>query len=251
VNMGGEFEARKITAISKINLTTSWLIFEGDISAQPGQFVMVWLPKIGEKPFSIAEIDPFGLLVVDVGPFSHALQQLEEGDQVWIKGPLGRGFSIVGERMLLVGGGYGSAPLLALARVARAQNKLVDVCLGARGESGLLLSDAFSDLGCHVSYATEDGSLGWHGLVTGIVEQNIQRLNYDLLCACGPTGMLSALADLCKTHRLDYQFSWEAHMRCGMGLCGSCEVSQSLDESLPIGWLACFDGPVFHQQFGD
>jgi dihydroorotate dehydrogenase electron transfer subunit len=247
--MGGEFEVRKITAISMINPITFWLRFEGEILAQPGQFVMVWLPKIGEKPFSIAEISPLGMLVVDVGPFSHALQQLKVGDPVWIKGPLGRGFSIVGERMLLVGGGYGSAPLLALANMARAQNKWVDVCLGARSESGLLLSDAFLDLGCQVSYATEDGSRGWHGLVTGIVEQKIQGTNFDLLCACGPTGMLSALAGLCKTHRLDYQISWEAQMRCGMGLCGSCEVSQALDGSLPVGWLACYDGPVFYQKF--
>jgi dihydroorotate dehydrogenase electron transfer subunit len=249
--MDGEFEARKVTAISMINPTTSWLRFNGDIYAQPGQFVMVWLPKIGEKPFSIAEISPLGLLVVDVGPFSHTLQQLEVGDPVWIKGPLGRGFSMAGERMLLVGGGYGSAPLLALAKMARAQNKLVDVCLGAQSKLELLLSDAFLDLGCHLSYATEDGSLGWHGLVTEIVEQKIQGMIYDLLCACGPMGMLSALADLCKTYRLDYQLSWEAHMRCGMGLCGSCEVSQSFDEFLPIGWLACYDGPVFYQKFSD
>jgi dihydroorotate dehydrogenase electron transfer subunit len=247
--MGGKFEARKITAISKINLNTSWLRFDGDICAQPGQFVMVWLPKIGAKPFSIAEISPIGLLVVGVGPFSHALQQLEVGELVWIKGPLGRGFSLVGERIMLVGGGYGSAPLLALARMSRAQDKFVDVCLGARNEMGLLLSDAFLDLGCHVSHATEDGSVGWHGLITGIVEQKIEGENYDLLCACGPTGMLSALAALCKTHRLDYQLSWEAHMRCGMGLCGSCEVSQALDGSLPVGWLACYDGPVFFQRF--
>jgi dihydroorotate dehydrogenase electron transfer subunit len=249
--MGGEFEGRKVTAIYKINPVTSWLRFDGDICAQPGQFVMVWLPKIGERPFSIAEIDPFGLLVVDVGPFSHALQQLQVGDSMWVKGPLGYGFTITGERLLLVGGGYGSAPLLPLAKIAQAQHKQVDVCLGARTKSGLLLSDAFLDLGCHVSYATEDGSLGWHGMVTGIIEQKIQDMKYDLLCACGPTGLLSALSDLCKTHRLDYQLSWEAHMRCGMGLCGSCEVPHSFDETLPVGWLACYDGPVFYQKFID
>ena len=247
--MGGDLEVRKIIKNFRINAITTWLRLDGDIEAQPGQFVMVWLPKIGEKPYSIAEISPLGLLVVDVGPFSHALQQLEVGDQVWVKGPLGRGFLIVGERILLVGGGYGSAPLLALAKMGRAQNKIVDVCLGARNTTGLLLSDAFLDLSCHVFYATEDGSRGRQGLVTEIVEQKIQNVDYDLLCACGPTGMLSALANLCKTNRLDYQLSWEAHMRCGMGLCGSCEVSQALDGSLPIGWLACYDGPVFYQKF--
>jgi dihydroorotate dehydrogenase electron transfer subunit len=191
------------------------------------------------------------LLVVDVGPFSHAIQELHAGDLLWVKGPLGQGFSVTGEHLLLVGGGYGSAPLLALAKMARSQNIKVDVCLGARSESGLLLSEAFLELGCQVSYATEDGSLGRHGLVTEIVEQKIQALAYDLLCACGPAGLLSALSNICKTHRLDYQLSWEAHMRCGMGLCGSCEVSQNLDALLPVGWLACYDGPVFYQKFSD
>ena len=63
--------------------------------------------------------------------------------------------------------------------------------------------------------------------------------------------MLLALSDLCKTNRLDYQLSLEAHMRCGMGLCGSCEVPHTFDESLPIGWLACYDGPVFYEKFID
>lgn len=247
--MIGGFTVRKIVSITRINQNTLWMTLEGAVDAQPGQFVMVWLPEFGEKPFSIASVDPFGLVVVDVGLFSHALHKLSVGDPIWVKGPLGKGFSIVGEQLLLVGGGYGSAPLFPLAKAARTSDRRVEVCLGAQNASGVLLSEEFENLGCKVSISTDDGSLGEKGLVTMIVEQAIQTVNFDTLYACGPVGMLMALAKLCRHHKLDYQLSWEAHMRCGMGLCGSCEVSQSSDPALPVGWLACFDGPVFYQRW--
>lgn len=243
--MAGTFQVREIKVTSRINQNTVWLSFEGGIDGLAGQFVMVWLPNVGEKPFSIASTHPFGLLVVDVGPFSHAMHQLKIGDRVWVKGPLGRGFSIEGDNILLVAGGYGSAPLLPLAKRACAQRKKVSVYLGAKDQEGLLLSDEFVELGCQVSLATEDGSCGTRGLVTTIVEEAIRESDVDTLYACGPVGLLSALAKLCHQHLLNYQFSWEAHMRCGMGLCGSCEVPSSSDSSLPVGWLACYDGPVF------
>lgn len=243
--MAGTFSVKHVTSISKINENSVWLSLDGDIVATPGQFVMAWLPGIGEKPFSIASMDPFGLLVVDVGPCSHAMHHLKPGDPLWIKGPLGHGFSLEGDNLLLVGGGYGSAPLLPLAKAARAQGKKVAVCLGAQTEKGLLLSDAFRNVGCHVAFTTEDGSRGSRGVVTTIVEQAVQDSGFDMLYACGPVGMLSALAILCRTSQLNYQLSWEAHMRCGLGLCGSCEVPQSSDSTLPVGWLACYDGPVF------
>ena len=247
--MRAGFSVRTVDSITSINKNTLWLTFEGAIDAQAGQFVMVWLPGIGERPFSIASVDPLGLLVVDVGPFSHALHCLSSGDPLWIKGPLGQGYSIEGERLLLVGGGYGSAPLLPLAQAARDQDLSVDVCLGAQNVQSVLLPDEFLKLGCQVSIATDDGSSGEKGLVTVIVEQAIQTTQFDTLYACGPAGMLSALAQLCRTYQVDYQLSWEAHMRCGMGLCGSCEVPQAYDPALPVGWLACYDGPVFYQHW--
>jgi dihydroorotate dehydrogenase electron transfer subunit len=92
---------------------------------------------------------------------------------------------------------------------------------------------------------TEDGSSGEQSLVTEVVEKLLKSNTMDGLYACGPTGMLTALASLAKKYDVPYQLSWEALMRCGMGLCGSCEVPQTCDPALPAGWLACFDGPVF------
>ncbi|HPL69824.1 MAG: hypothetical protein WCY93_04745 [Anaerolineaceae bacterium] len=247
--MKGGFEIKQVQKLFWVNQTTCWLSLEGPIDAQPGQFVMIWLPGIGEKPFSIASMDPFCVLVVGVGTFSHALQKLSGGDPIWVKGPLGHGFSVDGQRLLLVGGGYGSAPLLPLAKAARAQNSQVLVCLGAQNSASILLSDAFENLGFQVSVTTDDGSRGQKGLVTSIVEQALQASDFDTLFACGPVGMLTTLAKICCEHQLDYQLSWEAHMRCGLGLCGSCEVPQTFDPSLPVGWLACYDGPVFRKRW--
>ncbi|MBG0770943.1 MAG: dihydroorotate dehydrogenase electron transfer subunit [Anaerolineaceae bacterium] len=239
------FTTYRLASTRRLNNATLWLTFDADIAAAPGQFVMAWLPGVGEKPFSIAGMAPFSLMVVDVGPFSHALHQLTPGDKVWFKGPLGKGFLVNGKNLLLVGGGYGAAPLLALASAAREQNVKVTTCLGARSAEGLLLDEEFTQLGCQVEQMTEDGSAGRQGLVTLAVEEALARGGIDLLAACGPTGMLSALAKLAKQYHVPNQLSWEAQMRCGMGLCGSCEVPQSFDPALPPGWLACFDGPVF------
>ena len=243
--MRADFNIHKIKVIKKLNESTCWIEFGDSPEAEPGQFVMVWLPGVGEKPYSIASIDPFCLLVVDVGPFSHALSKLSPDDRVWIKGPLGQGFSLKGRAPLLVGGGYGVAPLFALTKLAKKSDIQVHTCLGAAKNSGLLLVDEFLTLGCKVSLTTEDGSQGEKGWVTQVVEKALQGGVYDTVYACGPVGMLSALAGLCKKLGVDYQLSWEAHMRCGMGLCGSCEVPQVYDPALPEGWLACFDGPVF------
>ncbi len=243
--MRASFTVYKISSVKRLNQTTRWITFDHAIHADPGQFVMAWLPDVGEKPFSIAAMDPFSLLVVDVGPFSHQLHTLDVVDKVWIKGPLGHGFKLEGEQLLLVAGGYGAAPLYPLAGLARKENRKVDACFGAGTESGLLFVDEFGDLDCQIDIATEDGSRGREGLVTDLVADAFTHIDYDVLYACGPAGMLCALADLCRQHQVNYQLSWEAHMRCGMGLCGSCEVPQKLDPSLPPGWLACYDGPVF------
>lgn len=243
--MSGAFKAFSIQTVRKLNETTCWISFDQSMEADPGQFVMTWLPEIGEKPFSIAAMTPFSLMIVDVGPFSHALQQLTPGNRMWIKGPLGQGYIIEGASMLLIGGGYGSVPLYALAAAALRAGKDVRVCLGARSAADLFLLDEFNTLGCEVTVATEDGSSGIPGLVTVAANGALQKYKVDTLYACGPVGMLSALAKIGKDQSVAYQLSWEAQMRCGMGLCGSCEVPRSFDPALPLGWLACFDGPVF------
>lgn len=224
------------------NYRTKTLVFEESLPAQPGQFVMAWLPGLDEKPFSVAGARPLALTVVAVGPLSQALQGLAGGRRLWIRGPLGQGYRVTGRKLLLAGGGYGVAPLAFLARQAAAPGCSVEVCIGARTAADVLLLGEFERAGAAVRVTTEDGSLGTKGLVTAALEAAIAENRPDGVYACGPVKMLEAVDRLCKAHRLPRQLSWEAHMRCGIGLCGSCEL---LTPSAPhAGWLVCLDGPV-------
>jgi dihydroorotate dehydrogenase electron transfer subunit len=256
-----------ITEIRTENYRTKTFIFDKPLpDAQPGQYVMAWLPDVGEKPFSIAGNAPLALMVVAVGPFSEALHRLHVGDRVWVRGPLGQGFALHGQHHLLVGGGYGVAPLLFLARTALAARHTVEVCIGARTAEDVLLAGSFvstdstdfNGLGESVKsvqsveklmVTTEDGSMGEKGLVTQTVEAAIAARRPDCVYACGPGPMLAALARLCQAHGLPHQLSWEAHLRCGLGICGSCELDAQTRQAanLPAGWLVCKDGPVMRK----
>jgi dihydroorotate dehydrogenase electron transfer subunit len=230
-----------IRAIRQDNARTRTLLCDRPLPAQPGQFVMLWLPGVDEKPFSIGGDDPLALTIVAVGPFTQAVQGLQVGDRLWVRGPLGQGYTIAGRRLLLVGGGYGVAPLRFLAARALAQGCDVAVCIGARTADDLLLADDFAALSVSapvaVHLATEDGSRGERGLVTAPLARELAAWRPDGVYACGPTPMLEAVERLCAATGVPCQLSWEAHMRCGQGVCGSCECRRP-------GWLACVDGPV-------
>jgi dihydroorotate dehydrogenase electron transfer subunit len=236
-----------ITGFRQENYRTRTFTFDQDMPCQPGQFLMAWLPQVDEKPFSIAGAHPLRLTIVAVGPFSEAIHRLQVGDKLWVRGPLGHGFQLEGKHALLAGGGYGVAPLLFLAHSARERGMKVEVCIGARKAEDVLLVEQFEAAGVKVHIATEDGSLGQPGLVTLATGQALQRGGVDCVYACGPTRMLEAIDQQCAQFGVARQLSWEAHMRCGMGLCGSCE--QPLPGAAPgdhrgTGFVVCQDGPV-------
>lgn len=237
-------QALKISESKVENAQTKTFVLDGRLAADPGQFVMAWLPGFEDKPFSLANADPISLTVAAVGPFSQAIHQLCVGDWLWIRGPLGRGYTLPagllpGQPVWLIGGGYGVAPLLFLARQTLESGHPVTAIIGARRSSDLLLVANFAALGVPLWLTTEDGSMGLKGLVTDA----LARLLADTptrpgaIYACGPIGMLAAVARRCQAEQIPAQLGWEAPIRCGLGLCGSCEVGP--------GWLACLDGPVF------
>jgi dihydroorotate dehydrogenase electron transfer subunit len=187
------------------------------------------------------------------------------GDRVWVRGPLGQGYELQGQHLLLVGGGYGVAPLLFLAREAIATGCGVDVCIGARTAEDVLLASAFRSTDetdfnglnelksvssvksvDNLFITTEDGTLGTQGLVTQATADAIASHRPYCVYACGPLPMLTALAKQCRKHDLPHQLSWEAHIRCGMGICGDCELDAKTRQAanIPAGWLVCKDGPV-------
>ena len=148
----------------------------------------------------------------------------------------GKGFAPAPGRALLVGGGYGAAPLHFLARALLASGAAAETALGARTAAELLFVDRFEALSVPVHTATEDGSQGTRGLVTGMVAPLLASGRFDRLCACGPEGMLDSLAALCREAGVPGELSYEAYMRCGIGVCGACEHATR---------LVCMDGPVF------
>ncbi|MCK6627032.1 MAG: dihydroorotate dehydrogenase electron transfer subunit [Anaerolineae bacterium] len=233
-----------ITAIKTENVATKTFSLAGSLAAEPGQFVMAWLPGYEDKPFSLANASPIRLTIAAVGPLSWALHRLQVGDSLWLRGPLGRGYKLPlpaqgVKHIALVGGGYGVAPLLFLAREAQALGLQVSAIIGARTAASLLLVEDFTALGLPPMVTTEDGSTGQQGRVTDALRLLLAGSSQrpQAVFACGPVGMLRAVADMAAQADLPIQVGWEAHMRCGIGLCGSCEVGQ--------GWLTCLDGPVF------
>lgn len=232
---GGPPRAVRVMQVVTESPRVRTLILDARLDARPGQFVMAWLPGFEEKPFSLAEADPVALTVARVGPFSSALHTLAPGDRLWIRGPLGQGFVLEGRRALLVGGGYGVAPLAFLAREAIAHGMAVTAIIAARRAEDVLYVARFQALGARVGVATEDGSLGEQGQAPEVVRRRLEAERYDVLYGCGPEGMLESLRALAAAFGIPAQLSHEAYMRCGIGLCGSCERD---------GRLLCLEGPV-------
>jgi dihydroorotate dehydrogenase electron transfer subunit len=205
--------------------------------AEPGQFVMLWLPGVDEKPLAVARPAPLTLTVARVGNFSTALHRRKIGDQVGWRGPYGRGFSLHPDRRaLLVAGGYGAAPLYFLAARAAERGIPTSVAVGARKALDLLYVERFEALGVEVLVSTDDGSMGERGYVTEIVSRVVAQEPEIAVYACGPEQMLVAIHRLCLEHETPGQFSLERYMKCGFGICGQC----ALDDL-----LVCQDGPVF------
>ncbi len=237
-------KAFRVSKVTRHNERAISLYLDGTLpGTQPGQFVMAWLPEVGEKPYSVAGLDPLRLMVVDVGPFSHTVHKLNEGDRLWLRGPLGHGFEVQpGRHVAVAGGGFGIAPLHFLALELLKNRCTVRVVLGARSAEDLIMADEFRQAGIDLLVTTNDGSLGMQGLVTDGLKEVMRRQSVEMVYACGPSAMLNPVAQVCKEVGVPCQLSWEAMMRCGMGLCGSCELEESLGE--PEGWLVCLDGPV-------
>jgi dihydroorotate dehydrogenase electron transfer subunit len=216
----------------------------------PGQFAMLaaverWGGGDGERPylpraFSVARIadGESQFLLEDVGPGTNRLCELRPGDGLWALGPLGNGFILPSEdrRALLVGGGVGIAPLAILQDTLAGTGRDAVVLLGFRDRTRALGAALLK--GAHV--ATDDGSVGHHGLVTELLAAEIQRDPHAVVYACGPTGMLEGVRALCAQTDTPAQLALEAGMACGYGACFGCVVARRGGGYLRV----CVDGPV-------
>ena len=217
-------------------------------AAQPGQFVHVKVPNLEQsalrRPFSIfnAEAGELEILYKEVGRGTAAMGAIREGDEVEVMGPLGHGFPTECKgTALLVGGGFGVAPLYFLARRLVGAVKLF---VGGRTRNDLLCLDRFERLGVQVLTATNDGSVGVKGLVTDPLDDELIALRekgerFELF-ACGPDPMLKAVALRATGTDSPGWISMDRHMVCGVGACYAC-----VQKTVRGNQRCCVEGPVF------
>jgi dihydroorotate dehydrogenase electron transfer subunit len=228
--------------------------------AKPGQFVEIAVPDGREillrRPFSIHQASRRGgwagmlEVVFDVvGPGTAWLAENRTHDLVDVIGPLGRPFGFPREltSCVLVGGGYGAAPLYFLAEELRARNKLPHMIVGARDHERVFKPIDGKRLATSIVITTEDGSMGQRGRVTDFLPSVCERTAAQVVYACGPNPMLWAVADYCRSRRIPCQVAVEEQMACGLGVCWTCVVPVIGADGR--GWWnvrACVEGPVFN-----
>lgn len=214
------------------------LTFDRKVNVQAGEFIFLWVPGLGEKPFSALTDDPFALVVIDVGEFTNALMELPLGTEAYVRGPHGIPVS-PGEdqKVMAVAGGTGLAAVYQIAR----DFGNAEVYAGARTAERLYFLDECKKI-ANVHVATDDGSAGYHGVVTELLKEQLAAMSQAELDSlvfynCGPAPMVHAAIAVQREFCCDKQiFSAIDYLtKCGVGICGACAA--------PDGRRLCVDGP--------
>ena len=214
------------------------LTFDRKVNIQAGEFIFLWVPGVGEKPFSALTDDPFSLVVIDVGQFTHSLMDLPVGTEAYVRGPHGIPVDPPEDaRIMAVAGGTG---LAAVYQVARDFGN-AEVFAGARSAERLYFLDECREI-AEVHVATDDGSAGYHGRVTELLRERLAGMSDDeraslVFYNCGPEPMVHAAIvvqrEFCDDSRIFSAIDYLT--KCGVGICGACAT--------PSGRRLCVDGP--------
>jgi dihydroorotate dehydrogenase (NAD+) catalytic subunit len=218
------------------------LTFDRKINVQAGEFIFLWLPGVGEKPFSALTDDSFSLVVIDVGLFTHTLMDLPPGTEAYVRGPHGIPVAPPEDaKIMAVAGGTGLAAVYQIAR----DFGNAEIYAGARTAQRLYYLDECRQI-ADVHVATDDGSAGYQGVVTELLRERLQDMSpgeRDLLVFynCGPQPMVhAAIAVQREFCRPDQIFSAIDYLtKCGVGICGACAA--------PDGRRLCVDGPFLQE----
>jgi dihydroorotate dehydrogenase electron transfer subunit len=208
--------------------------------AKPGQFLMLWIPGIDEIPLSIlnAADGQVQFSVKAVGDATRHLHTMKTGDRLGVRGPFGTSFTESRGRVLLVGRGTGTAPLLFLAKRLAVKADRLSFIVGAKTKNELVYLDQLDPLCTDESAisTTEDGSYGLQCLATEPIEKLVDSQKFNMIYTCGPERMVRKIFDIAEKRKVAMEASLERLMRCGIGLCGSCMIGK---------YRVCKDGPVF------
>jgi dihydroorotate dehydrogenase electron transfer subunit len=222
-------EIVKIDRIVDENDTVKTFFFRYRLDYEPGQFIMLWLPGMDEKPFSVSFFseEEFAVTIERKGKYTEKLHKMRPGDKLGIRGPYGNPFTIVSGKVCVIGGGCGIAPILPL--VEKLDNP--SVIVGCQTEKKLLFRKKIKDF----DVCTDDGSFGHGGFVTERLKELLRKQAFDIVYTCGPEPMMKAVFDLCRERGIECQASLERFMICGIGICSQC-----MCDNLRI----CKEGPV-------
>lgn len=245
--------------------------FDHQLNSLPGQFVMLWLPGIDQKPFSISSDNgkTFGLTIFKRGPLTNKLFEMQVGDRVGISGPYGTSFTVDPKKhYIMVAGGYGAAPLGFLAESLatllflggdgqKPEEVKIDFLAGGRTKDNLLFEEKFSKIhNTKLHIATDDGSRGYKGYVTDLLANLLKKdpstplrsaqddSSHTLVVTCGPELMEKKVLDICNQRDVDCEVSIERYMKCGIGICGQCAVDD-------LGICMCQQGPVVKREIAN
>ena len=247
VRRSGAYHVLSITAPGITELT------------RPGHFVTIGIggeesALLLRRSFAIHQVQSRGVyggtLDIVVGAKGNGTRWLADRrrhDSLDIVGPLGRPFILPKERVnvVLVGGGYGTAPLFMLAEQLRERGCRVDTVVGAATEEQLFGKLELKILSSTLTITTDDGSLGVQGRVTDILPDLMQKSDAAVVYACGPMPMLAAVAEIATEYRAYSQCAVEEAMACGVGVCMTCVLPIIGEDGLTRMLRSCTEGPVF------
>jgi dihydroorotate dehydrogenase electron transfer subunit len=249
-----------IVSNKKVGQYHQIIINVGDLAAvcKPGNFVAINVggdtsSMILRRAFAISRVSvnsTFGgtmeLIVAPHGQGSRWLCAQGEGAVLDIVAPLGTAFGIPTEAVpvLLVGGGYGSAPLFGLAEVLNARGCRVDMILGASTASKIYAPMEGKRAVNSMRIYTEDGSMGQAGRVTDPIPEIIKDLDIAVVYSCGPMPMLSAITKITDEFSVVHQCAVEEAMACGIGVCMTCVLPVENEDGTVSMLRSCIDGPV-------
>tara|TARA_B100000029_G_scaffold163332_1_gene159455 strand:+ start:9560 stop:11191 length:1632 start_codon:yes stop_codon:yes gene_type:complete len=235
-----DMDFRSVTLVDNKRITDDICIltFDRKIDIQAGQFVFIWIPGLGEKPFSALVDDPFKLAVINLGVFTEDLMTVGPGTEAYIRGPYGNPITPPeNTKIIAVAGGTG---LAAVYQVARDFGN-TEIFFGARSAERLYFEKESAKVS-NLHIATDDGSRGHHGVITELLEEYLSELPEDELDSlvfynCGPAPMVHAAEKIERKYSpperiynaIDYL------TKCGVGICGACDA--------PDGRRLCVDGP--------
>jgi dihydroorotate dehydrogenase electron transfer subunit len=261
---GPVHETGEIFAVRRVGEYVEFTVVAPGVAAgfRPGHFVAVAVggensSMLLRRAFALYGATPSGtfagtvqFVVAEHGPGTKWLVQCQAGESLDLVGPLGTPFALPTAPVpaVLVGGGYGTAPLIPLATALLAAGSPVEMIVGAASASRLFGEMVAKRTIGAVTVTTDDGSAGEQGLVTDVLPDAITRVNAEVVYACGPMAMLRAVADVARAHAIHAQVAVEEAMACGIGVCMTCVLPVRGADGASRFVRSCVEGPVFDAQ---